>query len=482
MTLAATVTPLAEHVTGTSRRGLILLLAAVLAVLLIACSNLANLSLTRSLARVRETAIRAALGASSARLVRRAVMEQLLLSVAGGALGIWVAWAALALFVRTAPLDLPRVNDVALDARAIAFTATVALFAGAIVAIVPALRLAGHDLQTILRAGVAAASARGRLRSHTILLTAQIGLSVTLLVVAALFGASSMRVLNVNRGFTSDNVLAVDIALPAARYGEETGRQAVYDRLLAAIRVLPGVESVATTSMLPLRGQGQVNFIAREGSTAPTSELPTANFRFVAPDFFRTLGITVERGRPFTDAERNPRRPAPALVSRATASRLWPGQNAALALQPRHGHRAVLRGGRRGRRRADDVARSPAALDGLRPLLVAKPIFRLAADQDRRRAGVDGRRGAPRRPRSIPRSPSANRGRSRSSPSSSLAGRRYQARLFIVFGAVGLFIAVIGVYAVTAFGTVTAAAQDGHFRVALGARRAQVIGLVLRRG
>ena len=145
MTLASAVTPLTEHVVGASRRGLLLLLAAIAAVLLIACSNLANLSLTRTLGRLREAAIRSAIGASRPRLVAGALLEQLLLSLAGGALGIWVAWTALALFVQTAPVDLPRMNEVALDARVLAFAAAVSILGGVLVAIVPAWRIAGRD-------------------------------------------------------------------------------------------------------------------------------------------------------------------------------------------------------------------------------------------------------------------------------------------------------------------------------------------------
>ena len=137
-----------------------------------------------------------------------------------------------------------------------------------------------------MRAGAAAvASDRGGLRSQAVLLALQVGLSVTLLDVTALFGASFARVLNVDRGFTAERVLAVDIALPAARYADEPARQAIYDRLLAAVHSLPGVEGATTTSMLPLRGQGQIDFIAPEGSTLPRSGLPNANFRFVAPEF-----------------------------------------------------------------------------------------------------------------------------------------------------------------------------------------------------
>ena len=328
-TLTSAIVPLTEHIVGRVRRGLLLLLAAIGAVLLIACSNLANLSLTRTLGRLRETAIRSALGASRGSLIGKALTEQLLLAGVGGALGLWVASMALRLFVQTAPVDLPRVNDVTLDVRVLAFTAAVSILAGLLVALVPAWRLARSDVQATLRAQTAAvATDRPRsLRSQGTLLALQVALSVTLLVVTALFGASLVRVLNVERGFTVDRVLAVDLSLPAARYATERVRQTAYDRLLAAVHALPGVSAVSTTSVLPLRGPSGTNSIAPEGKTWTMSEMPIANFRFVAPDYFRTLGLAVKRGRSFMDAERDAKRPAPVLISESTSARMWPGED-----------------------------------------------------------------------------------------------------------------------------------------------------------
>src|SRR5262249_48323785 len=152
-TLASVVTPLADTLVGKARRGLLLLLGAIAAVLLIACSNLANLSLTRAVGRLRDAGIRSALGASRGRLIARAAIEQLVLASAGGALGLGVAWSALGAFVRTAPIDLPRVNEVAIDARVLAFAAAVSIVAGLLVAILPAWRTARRDVEHTLRAG-----------------------------------------------------------------------------------------------------------------------------------------------------------------------------------------------------------------------------------------------------------------------------------------------------------------------------------------
>ena len=481
VTLASAVTPLAESVVGRSRRGLLLLLAAIGAVLLIACSNLANLGLTRTIGRLREAAIRSALGASGARLVWRAVLEQMLLSATGGAIGIWVAWATLALFVRTAPVDLPRVNEVTLDARVLAFAAAVSIVAGLLVAMLPAWRIAGGDVQAALRAGGAGTTSdRGGLRTRAVLLALQVALSVTLLVVTALLSVSFTRLLNVDRGFSAERVLAVDIALPANRYAEEPARLAAYDRMLAAIHALPGVEGATTTSMLPLSGQGQVNFIAADGDIRPRSELPTANFRFVAPDYFRTLGIAVRRGRSFTDAERAPDRPAPALVSEPTAARLWPGQDPvgkrfSRGNQDEQGFEVV---GVVADARLTSIERTP-------PLMVYVPYWWRSRPSTSLLIKTQGDPAAlmpaiRRIVREI--DPEIAIGQSRPLErlvDAAVAGRRYQMQLFLAFGAVALVIATVGVYAVTSHG-VSRRRREMNIRVALGARASQVFAMVVR--
>jgi len=480
-TLTSAVVPLTEHIVGRVRRGLLLLLAAIGAVLLIACSNLANLSLTRTLGRLRETAIRSALGASRGTLIGKALTEQLLLAAVGGALGLWVASTALRLFIQTAPVDLPRVSDVTLDVRVLAFTAAVSILAGLLVALVPAWRLARSDVQATLRAqSGAVASDRRSLRSQGTLLALQVALSVTLLVVTALFGASLARVLNVERGFTVDRVLAVDLSLPAARYATESVRQPVYDRLLAAVRALPGVSAVSTTSVLPLRGASGTNSIVPEGKTWTMSEMPIANFRFVAPDYFRTLGLAVKRGRSFMDAERDAKRPAPVLISESTSARMWPGEDPIgkrfrRGLPNEQGFEVVgLVGDAR-----------MTALDEAPPLMVYIPywwrsrpalamLIKTEAEPTSVLAGV-------RRVVSEV-DPDIAVGDARPLEQivdASTASRRYQTRLFVAFGLAALFIAAVGVYSVTSHG-VSRRRREMNIRIALGAQTRQVVHLILR--
>jgi predicted permease len=481
VTLASAVIPLADYVVGRVRPGLLLLLGAIAAVMSIACANLANLSLTRTLGRLGDSAIRAALGASRGRLVRRALFEQLLLSLAGGTAGIAVAFGALGVFLRTAPIDLPRANEVTLDARVVLFAAGLSLIATMLVAVVPAWRLVGRDVQTVLRANAATvASTRSGLRSHAVLLAAQVGLAVTLLVVTTLLTVSFVRVMTVDRGFSSDGVLAVDISLPAARYVDERTRRTAYDRLLAAVRALPGVNSVTTTSLLPLRGGGQVNTVVPDGATGPRAEWPSANFRFVAPEFFSTLGIAIRRGRSFTESERDPNRPAPVLVSEPTAARLWPdadpiGKRFSRGLANEQNFEVV-----------GVVADArTTTIDGIQPLTVYLPywwrtrtftslLVKTSVDPSSLIAPV-------RRAVNAVDSEIAV-GETRSLAAlldAALSGRRYQAQLFIAFGLIALFIAMLGVYAVTAHG-VARRRREMNIRVALGAQTSQVVAMVLR--
>jgi putative ABC transport system permease protein len=480
-TLTSAVIPLTEHIVGRARRGLLLLLAAIGAVLLIACSNLANLSLTRTLGRLREAAIRSALGADSRRLIVKALIEQLLLAVVGGALGVGIASLALRLFIQTAPVDLPRVGDVTLDVRVLAFTAAVAILAGLLVAFVPAWRLARSDAQATLRAQTGAvASDRRSLRGQSTLLALQVALSVTLLVVTTLLGASLVRVLNVERGFTADRVLAVDLALPATRYGTEQVRQPVYDRLLAAVHTLPGVSAVSTTSALPLRGPSGANLIIPEGKTWTMSEMPSANFRYVAPQFFRTLGLDVKRGRPFTDAERDAQRPAPVLISESTAARMWPsedpiGKRFSRRIPNEQGFEVV---GVVGEARMTSLDEKPPLMVYIPYWWRSRPTLAILIKTEVEPTSLiaDVRR--------VVREVDAEIAVGDARPleqlvEAAMASRRYQTRIFVAFGLSALFIAAVGVYSVTAHG-VSRRRREMNIRVALGAQASQVVHLILR--
>ena len=483
--LQARVVPLMTVVVGDARRGLLLLLGAIAAVLLIACANLANLSLTRTLSHARDAAIRAALGASRSRLVRRVVVEQTALALIGGALGLAVAQAALVIFVKTAPIDLPRVDEVALDVRVIAFAAAVSVFAGLLVAMVPAWRLAGGDVQHTLRAaGPGTTAERGGLRARAALLTTQVALSVTLLVVTMLLAVSFVHVMNVPRGFVSDRVLVMSVALPGARYADAKPRVTAYDRILDEVRAVPGVARAAWSSVLPLTGQTWVDALEPEDRPDAPRDARVANYRFVGADYFAALSIPIRRGRALTPADfEGARTTMAAVISERAAAQLWQGVDPI---------------GRRFHRGdpdekafeivgvAGDVRTS---IESVPPLMVYVPyVYR-----SRTRASLIVQAAASTPPETLTNpvrqavwriereAAIADVRPMEALVDSAVGGRRYQTSLFVAFGGVALFIAVLGVYAATAYG-ISRRRREMNIRVALGARPAQVRALVVRQG
>jgi predicted permease len=478
--LGGMITPLDESIVGRARLGLLLLLGAIGAVVLIACSNLANLSLTRTSGRLRDTAVRAALGANRERLVRQVILEQLLLAVAAGAIGLLIAREAINLFVRTAPVDLPRADAVTIDGRVIAFAGAAAIVAGLVVALLPAWRIAARDVQAALRAGGHGATDRSGQRVRATLLGLQVALSVTLLVVTALLVTSFVRLLRVDPGFSPDGVVAIEIAPLSSRYPDTAERAALYDRILERVHRLPGVTSAALTSLLPLSGETWVDVISPQGDVRPTFEKVSANYRFIAPDYFHTLSMPILRGRSIADTDRNGAT-IPAVISRRAAATVWPGEDAV--------GRTFLRGDPDQPKKfevvgivADDRA---TALDAQSPLMVYVPYWfnnegksvlivhfagnaaaavgevrRAIRDVDPEIAIADA----------VPLARVVNK---------ALESRRYQMWLFVAFGFVALVIATIGVYATTAYG-VSRRRREMNIRVALGARASQVFGLVVR--
>ncbi len=478
--LRAVVTPLGESIVGRARLGLLLLLAAIGGVLLIACSNLANLSLTRTLGRMRDAAVRSALGASSGRLVRQVVLEQLALAVTGGALGVLVAREALDLFVRTAPIDLPRVGDVVIDGRVLAFTAVVAIAAGLIVGLLPAWRMGRSDVQAALRAGGHGSTDRGGLRTRATLIGVQVALSVTLLVVTGLFVASFVHLLAVDPGFSPDRVVAVEIAPVAARYPDAKTRAGLYDRILDRVHPLPGITSASWTSALPLTGETWVDVIDRPDGVAvfAKSQPPSANYRFVGPEYFRAMSIPILQGRSIEERDRNDA-VTPAVISARAATTLFKGRDPI-------GHQ-FSRGNPDQRFRVVGVVADGhmTELDAASPLMVyvpywfnneGKSVLIVHTKGDAAAVVAELRQAI----RAVdPEIAIADASPLQRVVDRSLEGRRYQMWLFVAFGIVALVIATVGVYATTAYG-VSRRRREMNIRVALGARMSQVFALVVR--
>jgi predicted permease len=323
--LRAALVPLQDQITSRSRTGLELLLAAVGAVLLIGCVNIANLLLARAIGRRREIAIRSAIGASRSRLVRQALVESLLLSGMGGLFGVTVAYGAIRAIVAYAPIDLPRMDEVHLDLRILLFTLTVSILTGLLFGLLPAWRFAKADLQDAMKSGARGATAgRGSGSLRSLLVGVETGLSAMCLIAGGLLLHSFVKLLNVDRGFEVQRIVTVDLSLPATRFSDIEKRAVFLRSLLQGVVSLPGVKSAGVSNRLPLSGEGGNNLVNVEGSKLPVMERPLADIRQVNPDYFRTMGVPLRSGRIFDEADA---KRGVALVSVMTAEGLWPGQN-----------------------------------------------------------------------------------------------------------------------------------------------------------
>ncbi|HKC80403.1 MAG TPA: ABC transporter permease [Gemmatimonadaceae bacterium] len=322
--LHASVVPLRAQIVGRSETELRMLLAGVAVVLLIGCINIDNLLLVKTLGRRRELGIRAAIGAGRRRLIRQVLAESVTLSLIGGSAGILVASAILTLVVKAAP-DVPRMDEVALDSRALAFSAGISLLIGLIVGAFPALRLANADIgQSLGQRPGGNTAGRGAQRMRSVLVGVEVALSALCLITGGLLLHSFANLLRVDRGFETSNLVTATVRLPESRYETLAERSAFRRVLLARLQALPGVSSVALVNQLPLRGIGATSALSIEGTTVPPLERPLLDLHPVNRDYFRTWGIPLKGGRLFDDSDGDR---TVVIVSEFAAHHAWPNQN-----------------------------------------------------------------------------------------------------------------------------------------------------------
>jgi predicted permease len=321
--LRAELLPLEAQIVGPARNGLLMLLGAVGAVLLIVCVNLANLFLARVPGRLRESAIRTALGATRWRLLSQLLTESALLAVAGGALGVWLASFAIEALAHAGPGFLPRVADVQLDARVLAFAVLLSAFTVAIFGVLPAWRVSHVEPQEYLKSGdVTTTESRRTSKFRQTLVGLQVGLCTLLLIVAGLLASSLFHVLQVNPGFSIDHVLAASVELPPQSYAKPDVRLNFYNQVLRRLRAVPGVQTAGWVSLLPLTDEGSVSSIGAPGINEPGL---VANYRDASPSYFSTMKIPLLVGRIFNETDRGQN---VVVVSQSVAERFWPRQNA----------------------------------------------------------------------------------------------------------------------------------------------------------
>jgi predicted permease len=326
--LTISVMPLLEQVVGDVHLALRVLFGAVGFVLLIACANVANLLLSRAAVRQKEFAIRAAMGASRLRLMRQLLTESVLLAMAGGLLGVGLAFLAVKALRVFGAANIPRLDEVGVNGRVIAFTCLVALVTGVVFGLVPALRASRVDLNETLKEGGRSSDGAGQHRTRRLLVVAEVALSLMLLVGAGLLIRSYGHILNSNPGFNPHNVLSLRLLLPSAKYGTPEAILNFFRRANEKIKEAPGVESVAETYSLPM---STVAFawepITIEGYVPKgTQNTVISNVRIVSHEYFRTMGVTLRQGRYFTEHDTRGE-PETVIVDEAMAERFWPDEN-----------------------------------------------------------------------------------------------------------------------------------------------------------
>ena len=322
------LTPLTEWTVGEMRPTLLILLAAVGFVLLIACANVANLSLARGATRSREVAIRSALGASRGRVVRQLLTESVVIALLGGALGLLLAMWGVDLLVSLSPENLPRVKEVTTDWRVLGFTLLVSVLTGILFGLFPALATSKTNLTETLKEGGRTGSGSGRQRLRGLLVVAEVALSLILLVGAGLLVKSFLRLSNVDVGFKPTNVLSMQLTLTQTGYADPHRRSAFYDQLVGRIESLPGVQAAGAVSELPLSGQENDTFFNIEGKPAAAfgSTENDANIRGISPAYFQALGVPLVRGRFSRGATGSKRRKSPSSTKRFV-KRYLPGED-----------------------------------------------------------------------------------------------------------------------------------------------------------
>jgi len=325
--IVTSVVPLRELVVADVRTKVLVLWFAVALVLLIACANVASLLLSRALVRRKEIAVRIALGASRAAIIRQLIAESLLMALSAGVLGMGIGWAATRALVRWGAAQFPPGVPVGIDLRVLLFTLAVSLLTGIIFGAAPSLLLSLVDPNAALRdAGRGTAGGRARTRIGSLLVVGQVALSLLLLVGAGLLLKSFAQLMRVDPGFDADNVLTMNITLPSQKYARPQQQTAFFDALVQHVSVLPGVRNAAVSAALPLETKRITPMLPEGQADVPLAQRPFIGIQAVSQQWFETMRVPLHAGRQFNAADSAESQKV-VIVNESFARRFWPGQN-----------------------------------------------------------------------------------------------------------------------------------------------------------